>query len=206
MSTDITAAEDSDVRRRLLEGAARLLSEEGPSALSARKVAAEASTSTMAVYTYFGGMPALVREIVAEGFARLAEHMASGPSYDDPLDALLALATSYRDNARENPYLYQVMFGAASLGGYRLTGEELEVGRYTFLGLADAVRRAMDAGVLRAGDPEDVAAQLWSALHGYVMLELAGFHSAEEGATERILQPMLSNLVSAMRPPAGGSR
>jgi hypothetical protein len=50
-----------DVRRRLLEEAARLLGEEGPAALTTRRLAREAGTSTMAVCTHFGGMPALVR-------------------------------------------------------------------------------------------------------------------------------------------------
>jgi len=57
-----------DVRRRLIEVAADVLSEEGPGALSARRLARDAETSTMAVYTHFGGMPGLVRAVVAEGF------------------------------------------------------------------------------------------------------------------------------------------
>ena len=44
----------------------------------------------MAVYTHFGGMPALVKEIVAEGFKRLDEHQAGVPHTDDPLADLLA--------------------------------------------------------------------------------------------------------------------
>ncbi len=60
--------EAAAVRQRLLEAAALLLDEEGPDALTARRLAAAANTSTMAVYTHFGGMPALVKEIVVEGF------------------------------------------------------------------------------------------------------------------------------------------
>jgi AcrR family transcriptional regulator len=188
----------ADLRQRLLEGAARLLGEEGPSALSTRRLASEAGTSTMAVYTHFGGMPALVREVVAEGFARLAAHMAEVEHTDDALDDLRRLATAYRQNALDNPHLYAVMFGTASLGGYRLTHEELEIGRYTFDGLVDATRRVMEAGGLRPDNPEYVAGQLWSALHGYVMLELAGYHREE--TAEHVLWPMLANLITALRP------
>src|SRR6187431_3546437 len=85
-------AEGDDVRRRLVETAALLIDEDGPDALTARRVAKEAGTSTMAVYTYFGGMPALVRQIVTEGFTRLDEHQARIPHTDDPLDDLLQLA------------------------------------------------------------------------------------------------------------------
>ena len=65
-----------EVRVRLLEGAARLLAEEGPAALTLRRVATEADTSTMSVYTHFGSMPDLAEAVVAEGFARLAALLA----------------------------------------------------------------------------------------------------------------------------------
>ena len=38
------------------------------------------------------------------------------------------------------------------------------------------VERAMDARALRRDDPAAVAGQLWAALHGYLLLEQAGFH------------------------------
>jgi AcrR family transcriptional regulator len=193
----------ADVRRRLLESAALLLDEEGPDALTARRLAASAQTSTMAVYTHFGGMPALVREIVAEGFRRLAEHVTDHPQTDDPVADLAALALSYRANALENPHLYSVMFGATSLGGYTLAPEERSVGLYTFVLLSEAVARAMDAGRLRRADPDAVAQQLWTAMHGYVMLELAGLHMAAKDPVEEVLRPLMATLLAGLSAPAG---
>ena len=185
---------EPEVRRRLLEAAARLLAEEGPAALSTRRLAKEVGTSTMAVYTYFGGLPDLVRAVVAEGFTRLAEHLAEVPRTDDALTDLLALGWAYRANALDNPELYAVMFGTASLGGYRRTKEELEEGRYTFDVLVAATARAIEAGQFREADPERVAAQLWSALHGFVMLEMAGYLTDEDDAVESVLLPLFINL------------
>ena len=65
------------------------------------------------------------------------------------------------------------MFRATSLGGYRLAPEEREVGRYTFDVLADAVSRALDAGG-PPWRPRRGGRALWAAMHGFVMLELAG--------------------------------
>lgn len=151
---------DPNNRAVLIDIAARLISEAGPGALSTRRLAAEAGTSTMAVYTYFGGLPALVRAVVAEGFARLAEHLGSVVRTADPLSDLAALATAYRANAHANPHLYAVMFGTASLGGYRRDVEETDEARGTFEVLVDGVRRAADAGAVRADDAEQLAAQL----------------------------------------------
>jgi AcrR family transcriptional regulator len=106
----------SPMRVRLLEVAARLLAEEGPGALSARRVAAEVGASTMAVYTHFGGMRELVRGVAREGFARLAAHLAQVPRSDDPVADIARQGMAYRATALENPHLYAVMFGSASLG------------------------------------------------------------------------------------------
>ena len=189
-----------DTKQRLIEAAAQLLADEGPGALSTRRLAAEVGASTMAVYTHFGGLPELVRAVVREGFARLADHMAAVPVTDDPLLDLAALGEAYRANALDNPQLYAVMFGSASLGGYRLHDEELDEGRYTFDMLVAATQRTIEAGIFKPGDPEAVAGQLWAATHGYVMLELAGYFAAdrEPDAVDEVLNPMLAGIVTAL--------
>lgn len=194
----MTSAAEDDVRRRLLEAAARLLGEEGPAALSTRRLAREAGTSTMAVYTHFGGMPALVREVVAEGFARLHARVAEVAASGDPIEDLGRIAAAYRANALADPHLYAVMFGSASLGGYRLHEDELDVGLEAFGQLVGAVELAMEAGRLRRDDPAAVAGQLWCALHGYVMLELSGFHRVVPDPENELLAPMMAHLLSAL--------
>ena len=195
-----TAADGAAVRRRLLEAAALLIDEDGPDALTARRLAKEAGTSTMAVYTHFGGMPALVKEIVAEGFTRLDEHQATVPHTDDPLADLLALALAYRENAVQNPHLYAVMFGATSLKGFTLTEQDMEIGLNSFATLTDYVARAMDSGQLRRDEPARVAAQMWTAMHGYVMLELAGLHLPPDNPVEDVMMPLLTTLVAGLSP------
>lgn len=192
--------EANDVRRRLIEVAADLLSEEGPAALSARRLAREAETSTMAVYTHFGGMPALVRAVVAEGFARLHARVAEVEQTDDALADLVASGVAYRAYALADPHLYLVMFGSASLGEYRLTQTELEVGLAAFGQLVGVVERVMDAGAIRRGDPAGVAGQFWAALHGYVMIELSGLSHVVEDPEAQILQPLLAHLLAALAP------
>ncbi len=190
------------VRERLLEAAAELLDDEGPQALTARRIAAAAGTSTMAVYTHFGGMPALVKQIVAEGFTRLDQHQAEVPHTDDPLADLLALSMAYRDNAMQNPHLYAVMFGATSLKGFQLTEDDMEIGLNSFATLTDYVARAMESGQLRRDAPARVAAQMWTAMHGYVMLELAGLHLPPDNPVEDVMRPLLTTLVAGLAPDA----
>jgi AcrR family transcriptional regulator len=166
---------DPKHRAGLVEIGARLLAQEGPQALSTRRLAAEAGTSTMAVYTYFGGMSELVRSMVHEGYARLNKYLGSVAKTDDPVGDLASLGRAYRKNAQANPHLYAVMLGGSSLGGFSLTEEDRQHGRYTLAAVVAAVERCMQAGRFHESDAVLVAHQMWSAMHGLVTLELGGY-------------------------------
>ena len=191
----------ADLRARLIEEAARILGEEGPSALSARRLAAGAGTSTMAVYTHFGAMSAVVDAVATEGFSRLIAHVDAVGRSDDTIDDLRRSAAAYRDNALENRHLFGVMFGAISVRGFHGRGADPEVSIAAFDQIASLIERAMDAGALLSGDPRQVAAQFWSALHGYVMLELSGNVRIVHDSENTVLWPMLAHLLQALAPP-----
>jgi AcrR family transcriptional regulator len=166
---------DPRIRPALIEIGARLLADEGPQALSTRRLAAEAGTSTMAVYTYFGGMSGLVREMVHEGFARLHQHLAQVAETDDPVADMALLGRAYRQNALANPHLYAAMFGGSSLAGFELTEEDRQHGRYNLSGVVDCARRCIEAGRFRRSDEVLVAHQMWITVHGLVDLELGSY-------------------------------
>ncbi|MGL6234294.1 MAG: TetR/AcrR family transcriptional regulator [Segniliparus sp.] len=187
---------DPQMRARLLESAAHLLATEGPSGLSTRKIAAAAGTSTMVLYSQFGSMPDLVRAAVDEGFARLAEQFERVPKTDDPVADLGGIFAAYIANARANPDLYVVMFGSASLGGYRGGPDDvLQPGRYAYDYIIEAARRAVAAGRLDEISPVAIAAQIWSTLHGYMVLELANYFTPPDAGIRNVLRPMMRNLV-----------
>jgi AcrR family transcriptional regulator len=166
---------DPELPANLIEIAARLLAEEGPRALSTRRLAAEAGKSTMAVYTYFGGMDDLVRAMVREGFKMLDNRMGAVAETQDPASDVAALGLAYRRNAIEHRHLYSVMFGGSNLAGFRLTDEDRQHGRYTLEALVKTVGRCMAAGRFRTDDAALVAHQMWIAVHGLVTLELGGY-------------------------------
>src|SRR2546429_7677001 len=114
---------DPDLGANLLQAAARLLAEQGPSALTTRRLAAAVGTSTMAVYTRFSGMDDLVRALVHEGFRHLAERMRAVGASADPVADVAELGIAYRENALEHSHLYAVMFGGATLVGFPPPGE-----------------------------------------------------------------------------------
>ncbi len=101
---------DPAMRTALIETAARILATEGPSRLTLRHLADQVDTSTMAIYTHFGGMDQLRLAVCIEGFRRLAAHLGGVGQSDDPVADLVALGVAYTTNARQNPHLYRAMF------------------------------------------------------------------------------------------------
>jgi AcrR family transcriptional regulator len=168
---------------RLVDEAGRILSAEGASALSLRRLAQATGTSTMAVYTLFGDKQGLLAAMYREGYERLgaALRAAAGDTADDPLERLARLGYAYRANALANPHLYDLMFGRP-VAAFAPDPEVTEIADAAYQPLVDAVRRCVDAGAL-IGIAERIALHLWGVSHGTVSLELAGHLPGD--ATER---------------------
>ena len=160
---------DQTVRTALIETAARLTATEGSSGLTLRRLADEVGTSTMAVYTHFGGMGELRQEVRREGFTRLGQHLGGVERTDDPVADLVLLGWAYYRNATTNPNLYRAMFMEQPIGD-----EDEAVGLDTFERLVDGVQRCIDAGRFTPADAVELATQLWAMAHGTVTLQLAG--------------------------------
>jgi AcrR family transcriptional regulator len=169
--------------RRILEAASELLSKEGASALSVRRIAAAAGCSTMGLYSRFGGKDGVVDELYAEGFERLVEGMKGNVPTDDPVTDLRRAAVCYRESAMANATHYMVMFGGA-VPGFVPSDENHELAHAAFTSLVAKVARCTDAGLF-VGSPDQIAELLWASIHGLVMLELVGVNPLESDPTER---------------------
>lgn len=166
---------DPKTRSALIEVAARLLAAEGVGSVSIRRIAEDAGTSTMGIYTHFGGIGGLVREVVREGFERLQGALTSVQPSDDPVADLAGLGRAYRSNALANPDLYAAMFGGSSLSSFELTEEDRQHGRYTLGNVVDCAQRCIDAHRFRPAGAAMVAHQMWFGVHGLVTLELGNY-------------------------------
>ncbi|GAB7051969.1 TetR/AcrR family transcriptional regulator [Catenuloplanes indicus] len=165
-------AADPEVRTKLVEAAGRILGEEGPAALTSRRLAAEVGTSTMAVFSRFRSMAEIHRAVREEGFARLHAELDALPRADDPVAGLVAACDVLFAVGVRNPHLYRAMFVERPP-----EADDLGVGTYTRL--VALVRRCVGAGRFPAAGglpaaPEVWAAQLWSMRHGLVTMAIAG--------------------------------
>jgi len=185
-----------DVPTRLIATTIRLLADEGPSAIKARTVASASGLSTMVVYSHFGGISELLDAVIEEGFNQLCASFAEIPVTDDPLADLCSIALQTRLSARQNPHLYDLMFGLSKRATYRPLKDHpgSQSGSSSgFLAAFDhvlaACARLVESGRVGDREPRILAGQLWSTVHGFITLELANhFVAFEDPVTTVLLQ------------------
>src|SRR5436309_7203438 len=147
MSRDANA--DNGMRPALIEAAARLIATQGAAGLKLRRVAEEVGTSTMAIYTHFGGMPELRRAVRAEWFARLTHRLAGVRESEDPVADLVFLGVAYAENATRNPHLYRATFMDVALD---------EADAHAHMATFDVLTRAIErSSAARRFAPADAA-------------------------------------------------
>lgn len=211
MSTQESGNTESTPRDRLLAAALRLLEDEGPEALQARRLAAEIGASTMAVYTHFGGMRQLIEAVALEGFVRFGGRLGRVRETSDAVADLLELGVAYHDYAVANPQLYRMMFSVTAPAGVRLPGLDMHdlmgsggfpEGREAFGHLVRHVARVIEAGTGTGEDSVSAASQIWSAAHGYVLLEIAGYFGGEERGALDVYLPLAVKVIAGLGHPA----
>ncbi|HEY3833244.1 MAG TPA: TetR/AcrR family transcriptional regulator [Acidimicrobiia bacterium] len=184
-----------ELRLALLDAASALLHEEGPHAVSTRRLADLVGTSTQSIYTLFGGKQGLLRAVYREGFDRLGQHIRAVPVTHDVRVDLRGLGDAYRASAKASPHLYSVMF-ERPVAEFECSDEDLEHALLTLYALADGVQRAIDAGVLHGAEAFDIAVNLWVAAHGFVSLELSGHLFDEPDALEARYEAVLGHALA----------
>lgn len=207
-SASTASAAKTDTRQMLIAAAIDLLNTDGPESVQIRKVAAAARTSTMSVYKHFGGMQGLVTAVAEEGLRRFGAAQAAAGQTDDPIADFMVTGLAYRQFALDNPHMCRLMFGVTSAHGINAPSRSMfdtttaspmhPSAEYLFR----CVQRSMAAARID-GSPDDLsivlltAAKFWTMIHGFVMLELAGFWGTHDNAG-RILASITTDLFVAL--------
>jgi AcrR family transcriptional regulator len=151
--------------------ASELIAESGDaSQLTLRGLARRVGIAAPSIYRRFPDVEHLKLAVVDLTFAEFAgpRDVASRRAAE-PAEALLAGCRAYCRFALRHPGPYRFMLSHQAPA----EGRQSPAGASAFQVLAAAIRRCQDAGVSRAGDqPALLAAQVWAALHGLVLLRM----------------------------------
>jgi AcrR family transcriptional regulator len=167
------ATDIEGTKTRLLAEARDLYLEAGFARFSLREVARRVGVSAPAVYRHYDSKEALLREVCAAGFRQFGSYLLQSLSEPTPRDRLVKSGELYFRFAMENPRDYRVIF----MGGaedFMSKADAEGAPDPTFQFLVDRVRECMQTRVLKKGNETEVAAIIWSHVHGLVSLRLSG--------------------------------
>ncbi len=169
----LTQTDVADFRERLCEAATKLFDSKGLEGFTMRELAAELSVSAMTPYRYFKDKDAILAAVRARAFNRFAEQLESAfRKAATTQEKLAAVYQAYIAYAFGEPAAYRLMFDL-SQPDESAYPDLVAANMRARATMADYVRALVKDGILE-GDPDLIGHVFWSALHGAVVLKLAG--------------------------------
>jgi AcrR family transcriptional regulator len=190
----------AQVRQEVKQAALRQLAESGPAGVSISAIGKELGVSGPALYRYFASRDDLLTELAIDAYDDLAAVLraADRPAGQRPSGGtrprLEAYAHAYRAWALAEPHRYRLLFGPP-LPGYDAHAQRLvDAAQSAMNVLLEALRESGESPADSPGRPLDAqlvawahtrhldihpatalrGVLLWSRLHGFVSLEIAG--------------------------------
>jgi AcrR family transcriptional regulator len=195
MPKALSRAEIQSMRESICDVAELLFARHGPDGVTMRQLADALGVSAMTPYRYFADKDAIlaaVRTRAFDAFARTLEQARAGSKRSGERAGMAA----YLDFALAHPAAYRLMFDTAQpnfADHPELVAAMERSRRMLGAGLADRKREREFAG-----DPVLGGYAFWAAVHGVVMLQLAGLLRPPADA-RAVLAPMLAALAKHYR-------
>jgi AcrR family transcriptional regulator len=189
------------VRDAILAAAREIAARDGWTAVTIRKLAERIEYSPPVVYEHFASKEEILLELLRQGYAeqRVALEAAAHDG-DGPEQALRAIGRAYVRFARENPDLYQVMYG---LGGASFSARAAEEARRLGEQNGAVPARVIESIEREEGrasqDVTDKVTLLWGTVHGLVALAMAGRLPGGHDEVERFAVVAVRDAVAAWR-------
>ena len=157
----------------LLAAAERMITEQRDATVD--EIADDAGVAVGSIYNHFGSKSGLLAAAVDRALDTDADYMDRAYTPDrSPLEQILAAGEEYIRFYFDHPTFFRMLAFPPDPGQYAAGHEVAErMGRRVAeqnARLSDAVRRAVDEGIIRPVDPEQVTTILWSALNGVLSL------------------------------------
>lgn len=186
MPKTLSADDVEAFRTRLCNVAEKLFAAHGPDGVTMRELAQPLGVSSMTPYRYFTDKDAILAAVRTRAFNRFAAAMESAGK------GRARSGNAYVDFALANPAAYRLMFDVSqpTFAQYPELVASMDRARLT---MGDRLRELAAAGRFK-GDVELTAYVYWSAVHGAVMLELAGLLEGSKLDARKIAKPAVEAL------------
>ena len=186
-------------RAGIVDGALTFLDREGWDSLTINALATQLGTKGPSLYNHVDSLEDLRRAVrirVIDDIITMLNRVGEGRARDD---AVLVMAGAYRSYARHHPGRYSA-FTRMPLGG-----DDPEYTAAT-RGAAAPVIAVLSSYGLDGEEAFHAALEFWSAMHGFVLLEMTGV--MDDIDTDVVFSDMVLRLAASldMRTAPGGAR
>jgi AcrR family transcriptional regulator len=187
MPKTLSRADIEDFRSRLCDVAEKLFAAHGTEAVTMRELADGLNVSPMTPYRYFKDKDAILAAVRTRAFNSFAAAMEAARTGTKKHSG-----NAYLDFALANPAAYRLMFDVSqpTFADYPDLVKAMDRARLT---MGDGLRELAADGSFK-GDVKLAAYVYWSAVHGAVMLELAGLLEGSNLDARIIAQPAVEAL------------
>jgi len=188
-----------NLRKLVVDAAATLLQEEGPEAVTVRKVAQKMDCSTKIIYNLFVNKEGLAQQLYLDGCKLLANEFEGTPQSTNPAQQLMNLGETFWQFGQRYSSYYKLMFGGA-FADFK-PDEESMLGTVTAMRqLLTVISNAQEQGLIHNQyDTESVIRIFWASLHGVIHLYMGG-HLGDVQSAHSVYRQTLSMIVSSLFP------
>lgn len=168
------ARHKEELRREILEAARDLFVKEGYRNVSMRRVAERIEYSPTTIYLHFKDKMDLLFHLSEETFSQLveAQERLKQLGLADPVASLRRELLYYIDFGLQNPNHYKLAFMTeVDEDPIRFCAPE-SMGMRSYGYLRESVENCIKAGRFKVTDTETATQAIWSAVHGFVALQV----------------------------------
>lgn len=188
-----------NLRKFVVDAAATLLQEEGPEAVTVRKVSQKMGCSTKIIYSLFVNKEGLAQQLYLDGCKLLANEFEGTPQAADPAQQMLNLGETFWQFGQRYSSYYKLMFGGA-FSDFKPDEESMHGTITAMRQLLTVISNAQEKGLIPDQyDTESVIRIFWASLHGVIHLYFGG-HLGDIQSAHAVYRQTLSLIVSSLLP------
>ncbi|WP_438497556.1 TetR/AcrR family transcriptional regulator [Paenibacillus sp. IHBB 3054] len=195
----------ASLRQLVVDAAAFILQEEGPEAVTVRKVAQKMGCSTKIIYSLFANKEGLAQQLYLEGCKILSNEFESASQSEDLQQYLINLAEVYWEFGQRYTSYYKLMFGGA-FADFKPDEQSMKGTVTAMRRLLSVIVSAQEQGLI-AGDSnaEFIVGTIWSSLHGVIHLHIGG-HLGSVAASHAVYKGTVALLASSLFAPTAAAK
>ncbi|WP_419872587.1 TetR/AcrR family transcriptional regulator [Candidatus Pristimantibacillus sp. PTI5] len=196
---EVRLQNNENLRKLVIDAAAALLQEEGPEAVTVRRVSQKMDCSTKIIYSLFVNKEGLAQQLYLEGCKILAHVLEGTPQAAHPAQYIRNIGEAYWQFGQRYSSYYKLMFGGA-FADFKPDEGSMQGTVTAMRQLLTMVSHAQENGLISGQyDTETVVRMFWAPLHGVIHLYFGG-HLGDVQSAHALYRQTLSLIVSSLFP------